>query len=68
MPSKYFYDKKGSELFEEITNTEEYYPTRTEISLLETYHTRPHSFYLFLDNSSIKRIGGCVFFYVEIVS
>lgn len=32
--SKYFYDKKGSELFEEITKLEEYYPTRTEKSIL----------------------------------
>lgn len=35
--SKYFYDEKGSELFEKITETPEYYPTRTEISILETY-------------------------------
>lgn len=34
--SKYFYDKKGSELFEEITRLEEYYPTRTEKSILQT--------------------------------
>ncbi len=33
--SKYFYDKKGSELFEEITKLEEYYPTRTELSILK---------------------------------
>ncbi len=31
---KFFYDKKGSELFEEITKLEEYYPTRTEIQIL----------------------------------
>lgn len=34
---KYFYDKRGSELFEKICNLEEYYPTRTEISLLKTH-------------------------------
>lgn len=34
---KFFYDEKGSELFTAITRTPEYYPTRTEISLLKTY-------------------------------
>ncbi|MEP7146303.1 MAG: L-histidine N(alpha)-methyltransferase, partial [bacterium] len=32
---KYFYDSAGSELFEQICSTEEYYPTRTEISILK---------------------------------
>ncbi len=32
--SKFFYDAAGSELFEEITRLEEYYPTRTEKSIL----------------------------------
>jgi len=32
---KFFYDKKGSELFEKICLLSEYYPTRTEISILE---------------------------------
>ena len=31
---KYFYNKDGSELFESITELEEYYPTRTEKSIL----------------------------------
>jgi dimethylhistidine N-methyltransferase len=31
---KWFYDQPGSELFEEITRLEEYYPTRTEIAIL----------------------------------
>lgn len=35
LPPKFFYDRRGSELFERITETEEYYPTRTEIGLLE---------------------------------
>jgi L-histidine N-alpha-methyltransferase len=35
LSSKYFYDARGSALFEEITGLEEYYPTRTERSLLE---------------------------------
>ena len=35
LPPKYFYDQRGSELFEEITRLPEYYPTRTERALLE---------------------------------
>jgi dimethylhistidine N-methyltransferase len=31
---KYFYDAAGSELFEAITQLPEYYPTRTELSIL----------------------------------
>jgi len=31
---KYFYDHTGSQLFEEITQLPEYYPTRTELSIL----------------------------------
>ncbi len=34
LPPKYFYDERGSELFEEITRLPEYYPTRTERALL----------------------------------
>ncbi|MGF1670540.1 MAG: L-histidine N(alpha)-methyltransferase [Balneolaceae bacterium] len=36
LPSKYFYDKRGSELFEQICELEEYYPTDTEISIMES--------------------------------
>ncbi len=36
LPSKYFYDTRGSELFEAITELPEYYPTRTETGLLKT--------------------------------
>ena len=36
-PSKYLYDDLGSELFEKITQQSEYYPTRTEIEILEKY-------------------------------
>jgi L-histidine N-alpha-methyltransferase len=35
LSSKYFYDTRGSELFVEITGLAEYYPTRTERTLLE---------------------------------
>jgi dimethylhistidine N-methyltransferase len=34
LPSKYFYDEKGSALFEAICELTEYYPTRTETALL----------------------------------
>lgn len=36
LPPKYFYDERGSQLFEQITRTAEYYPTRTELKILET--------------------------------
>lgn len=35
VPSKYFYDEEGSRLFEEICKLPEYYPTRTELSILQ---------------------------------
>ncbi|WP_374602984.1 L-histidine N(alpha)-methyltransferase [Arenimonas sp.] len=34
LPSKYFYDRRGSELFEEITRQPEYYLTRVELALI----------------------------------
>jgi L-histidine Nalpha-methyltransferase len=34
LPSKWFYDERGSELFEEITRLAEYYPTRRERAIL----------------------------------
>jgi L-histidine N-alpha-methyltransferase len=39
LPPVWFYDDRGSELFEEITRLDEYYPTRTERSIL-TAHAR----------------------------
>src|SRR5436309_4661155 len=35
IPPKHFYDARGSELFEQICELPEYYPTRTERSILE---------------------------------
>jgi len=35
LPSKYFYDARGSELFDQICELDEYYPTRTEQRILE---------------------------------
>jgi L-histidine N-alpha-methyltransferase len=37
LPPKYFYDHRGSELFEEITRLPEYYLTRAERRLLERW-------------------------------
>jgi len=37
LPSRFFYDARGSELFERITELEEYYPTNAEIALLERH-------------------------------
>src|SRR4051812_12102495 len=37
IPPKHFYDARGSELFEQICELPEYYPTRTERAILETY-------------------------------
>lgn len=46
IPPKYFYDERGSRLFDEICRSTEYYATRTEIELL-----RQHV-------AEISRIGG----------
>lgn len=35
LPCKFFYDEKGSKLFEEICTLKEYYPTRTEEQILQ---------------------------------
>ena len=37
LSSKYFYDKKGDDLFQQIMNLPEYYLTRKEFSILEKY-------------------------------
>jgi L-histidine N-alpha-methyltransferase len=36
IPPKHFYDARGSELFEQICELPEYYPTRTERSIIES--------------------------------
>ncbi len=38
LPCKYFYDERGSRLFDRICELDEYYPTRTELSI-----TRDHA-------------------------
>ncbi len=35
LPPKYLYDQRGSELFEQICELPEYYPTRTETAILQ---------------------------------
>ncbi len=37
LPPKLFYDAAGSRLFDQITETPEYYPTRTERAILKKY-------------------------------
>jgi L-histidine Nalpha-methyltransferase len=37
LPPKYFYDERGSELFDEITRLPEYYLTRAETSILRAH-------------------------------
>lgn len=37
LPCKYFYDEEGSRLFDRICELPEYYPTRTEMALLERF-------------------------------
>ena len=36
---KYFYDERGSELFDQICALPEYYPTRTELSIMDAHLT-----------------------------
>lgn len=37
LPCKYFYDFRGSQLFEQICQLPEYYPTRTELRIMHQY-------------------------------
>ena len=37
IPARWFYDRRGSELFEAITDLPEYYPTRTETGILRDH-------------------------------
>lgn len=36
LPTQYLYDERGSALFDQICELPEYYPTRTELSIMET--------------------------------
>ncbi len=37
LPSKFFYDDQGSQIFSDITNLEEYYPTKCEYDIFKNY-------------------------------
>ncbi|HEY0168845.1 MAG TPA: L-histidine N(alpha)-methyltransferase [Jatrophihabitans sp.] len=37
LPPRWFYDARGSQLFEQITELPEYYPTRTEAQILQAH-------------------------------
>lgn len=37
LPCKYFYDRRGSQLFDAICELDEYYPTRTELAIMEQH-------------------------------
>ena len=39
LPPKYFYDERGSQLYEQICALSEYYPYRTELDILRTHAT-----------------------------
>ena len=58
LPAKYFYDERGSRLFEAICELPEYYPTRTEIRILHEHaadirtHLGPHQLLIELGTGS----------------
>lgn len=56
IPCKYLYDAYGSMLFDEITRLPEYYPTRTEIGILERYGTEIMDFF-FKHGGDLVEIG-----------
>lgn len=37
LPCKYLYDERGSKLFDQICDLDEYYPTRTELAIMREY-------------------------------
>ena len=43
LPPKYFYDERGSRLYEQICALPEYYPYRAEEEILSTYATQIHA-------------------------
>src|SRR5262245_19566758 len=43
LPAKYFYDERGSQLYERICALPEYYPYRAEREILSTYATQIHA-------------------------
>jgi dimethylhistidine N-methyltransferase len=55
IPARWFYDRRGSELFEAITDLPEYYPTRTETALLR--QTSPELGALAARNAAVVEFG-----------
>jgi dimethylhistidine N-methyltransferase len=62
LPCKFFYDERGSQLFDEICELPEYYPTRTEIALLNAisddlaHHIGPHAHLIEYGCGSVKKV------------
>jgi len=56
IPSKYFYDARGSVLFEKICSLPEYYPTRTELSILK--NAAPSIMHSFPDGDIVELGAG----------
>jgi L-histidine Nalpha-methyltransferase len=54
LPPKWFYDARGSELFEQITRLPEYYPTRAEREIL---HSRADELAARTDARSLVELG-----------
>jgi dimethylhistidine N-methyltransferase len=57
LPCKYLYDATGSALFDKITTTPEYYPTRTEIGILRDRLAEIAELVGF--GADVVELGGC---------
>jgi L-histidine N-alpha-methyltransferase len=55
IPARWFYDRRGSELFDDITRLPAYYPARTETALLE--QVMPEIDSLSADNCAVIELG-----------
>jgi len=53
---RFLYDDEGSRLFDEICDTPEYYPTRTEIAMLEAHAAEIAG--LFPEEMALAELGG----------
>ena len=62
LPCKFFYDERGSQLFDAICELPEYYPTRTEIALLKEIsgdlakHIGPYAHIIEYGCGSVKKV------------
>ena len=55
IPARWLYDRRGSELFDEITRLPSYYPTRTETALL--HHIMPDVTALSATGAAVVEFG-----------